>query len=169
MARMLFLTLMITASALHAVPFNDAENATELLQPGNEPLFKMTAQLAHGLIAKQQPGLLGDGSQLVSLYYFGQNSATSVVGLERVGDEYLPIRWLLVFKNETLLGWYYPISEFPARFNEGHLIFPTGASAEDVYLFPEPPKLIEIEGAAVPFISSNLNPALQASRAPLKK
>jgi hypothetical protein len=118
--------------------------------------FSMTAKLAHQLITDQQPSLLGDGSQLVSLYFFGQNDATSVVGLERVGDDYLPIRWLLVFKDSQLLGWYYPLSEFPARFKRGHLIFPVGSQAEDVYLFPAPPALITIENINIPFITPSV-------------
>jgi hypothetical protein len=115
--------------------------------------FSMTAKLAHQLISDQQLSLLGDGSQLVSLYYFGQNKATSVVGLERVGDDYLPIRWLLIFNEKQLLGWYYPIGEFPARFDNGHLIFPRGALAEDVNLFPLPPAVIIIEDIQIPFIT----------------
>lgn len=114
----------------------------------------MTAQKAHELIRQQQPQLLGDGTQLVSLYYFGQNGDTSVVGLERVGDDYLPIRWLLVFKHESLLGWYYPSVEFPAKFSEGHLTFPRGSAEEDINLFPMPPVTIVLEGKEIPFISA---------------
>jgi hypothetical protein len=120
----------------------------------NADEFNMTAKLAHQLIKHQQPDLLGDGSQLVSLYYFGQNDTTSVVGLERVADDYLPIRWLLVFKGEQLLGWYYPVVEFPAFFKEGHLIFPVGSKAEEVYLFPEPPAVIVIENIQILFVTA---------------
>lgn len=117
----------------------------------------MTAEKAHQVIRQQQPELLGDGTQLVSLYYFGQNDDTAVVGLERVGDDYLPIRWLLVFKQETLLGWYFPSSEFPAKFEQGHLIFPQGTESEDIFLFPSPPSEITIEGQRIPFILPNAN------------
>ena len=113
----------------------------------------MTAKKAHELIKEQQPELLGDGTQLVSLYYFGQNDDTAVVGLERVGDDYLPIRWLLVFKQEQLLGWYFPSLEFPAKFENGHLTFPRGSVKEDINLFPLPPKQIVIEDQPVPFIT----------------
>jgi len=114
----------------------------------------MTAEKAHQLIRQQQPQLLGDGTQLVSLYYFGQNDDTAVVGLERVGDDYLPIRWLLVFKQESLLGWYYPSLEFPAKFADGHLTFPQGTKSEDIYLFPFPPSSMTIEDQVIPFIRS---------------
>jgi len=79
---------------------------------GNVNLQAMNAKQAHQLIREQKPELLGDGSQLVSLYYFGQNQDTSVVGLERVGEDYLPIRWLLVFSGDALLGWYFPVMSF---------------------------------------------------------
>ncbi len=111
----------------------------------------MNAKQAHQLIREQKPELLGDGSQLVSLYYFGQNQETSVVGLERVGEDYLPIRWLLVFNKDTLLGWYFPSDEFPASFKDGHLKFPQGTQIEDVYLWPLPPSKITVENADIPF------------------
>ena len=114
-------------------------------------LYAMNAKQAHQLIREQKPELLGDGSQLVSLYYFGQNQETSVVGLERVGEDYLPIRWLLVFNKDTLLGWYYPSDEFPASFQDGHLKFPQGTQIEDVYLWPLPPSKITVENADIPF------------------
>lgn len=115
----------------------------------------MTAKKAHELIRLQQPQLLGDGTQLVSLYYFGQNDDTAVVGLERVGDDYLPIRWLLIFKQEALLGWYHPSLEFPAKFENGHLTFPKGSAKEDVNLFPMPPAEIILEETSIPFVYSN--------------
>ena len=117
----------------------------------------LDAEQAHILIRLQAPELLGDGSQLVSVYYFGESHDLSVVGLERVGDEYLPIRWLVVFEHETLLGWYYPSSEFPARFEDGHLIFPKGASVEDINLLPAPPVSMIIENASIPFYTPKSN------------
>jgi hypothetical protein len=111
----------------------------------------LNAQKAHVLIKQQAPELLGDGSQLVSVYYFGHSDDLSVVGLERVGDDYLPIRWLVVFNKETMLGWSYPILEFPVRFENGHLIFPKGASVEDISLLPAPPKTMIIESQSIPF------------------
>ena len=116
-------------------------------------LYGMNAKDAHKLIEQQKPDLLGDGSQLVSLYYFGQNKNTAIVGLERVGDNYLPIRWLLVFEGDSLLGWYYPSDEFPASFQKGHLMFPQGSQPEDIYLWPTPPKKITIENTTIPFYS----------------
>ena len=116
--------------------------------------YAMTAKKAHDLIRQQQPQLLGLGAELVSFYYFGQNDDTAVVGLERVGDDYLPIRWLLIFKQEQLLGWYHPSVEFPAKYEQGHLIFPKGSAKEDINLFPAPPLEIVIEDTTVPFIFS---------------
>lgn len=130
-------------------------NEAHIPEAGEIEVVEMTAKKAHNLIRQQQPQLLGDGTQLVSLYYFGQNDDTSVVGLERVGDDYLPIRWLLVFKQERLLGWYYPSLEFPAKFSDGHLTFPRGSAEEDVNLFPIPPSMIVLEGKDVPFISAS--------------
>ena len=122
-----------------------------LILLSNCNLYAMNAKQAHQLIREQKPELLGDGSQLVSLYYFVQNQSTSVVGLERVGEDYLPIRWLLIFTEDTLLGWYYPSDEFPASFKDGHLKFPQGAQIEDVYLWPAPPSKITVENADIPF------------------
>ena len=148
MARTLFISLVCLICSLQATAdFSDKPVFEEEQTP-----FKMTAQKAHQLINEQQTNLLGDGTQLVSLYYFGQNQSTSVVGLERVGDDYLPIRWLLVFEHDKLAGWYYPVGEFPARFNDGHLTFPKGTADEDIYLFPHPPSTMVIEGIEIPFI-----------------
>lgn len=113
--------------------------------------FAINAQTAHEFIKDQQPQLLGDDSQLVSLYYFGQHEDSAIVGLERVGDDYLPIRWLLIFKGERLLGWYYPCDEFPAKFDKGHLIFPKGSGVKSIYIYPEPPAYMEIKGHRVAF------------------
>ncbi|OUR65188.1 hypothetical protein A9Q73_08445 [Bermanella sp. 47_1433_sub80_T6] len=115
----------------------------------------LDAQQAHELIKQQKPDLLGDGSQLVSLYYFGHSADTSIVGLERVGEDYLPIRWLLIFNGEKLLGWYYPAYEFPAKFDAGYLIFPQGAGVKDVYLWPAPPPSITIGNTVVPFYETD--------------
>lgn len=163
MARMLLLTFCMTAFTAQSSDAVEQSNDSSILSSSDlldetgslvsSQTFKMTAKKSHQLIGEQQPFLLGDGTQLVSLYYFGQNDATSVVGLERVGDDYLPIRWLLVFEGQTLLGWYYPIGEFPVRFKDGHLAFPRGASSEDIFLFPHPPSLIEIEGIEIPFVT----------------
>ncbi len=116
--------------------------------------YGFDAQQAHILIKQQNPELLGDGSQLVSLYYFGHSDTTSIVGLERVGDDYLPIRWLLIFKGQQLLGWYYPTDEFPAKFESGFLKFPQRAGVKDVYLWPAPPPSITIGKTIVPFYSN---------------
>ena len=113
--------------------------------------FAINAEQAHDLIREQTPALLGDGSQLVSVYYFGHSMGLSVVGLERVGEDYLPIRWLVIFREQTVLGWYYPSNEFPLRFEDGHLMFPKGSQVEDVYLYPKPPKSITIENTIIPF------------------
>jgi hypothetical protein len=115
--------------------------------------FAFDAKQAHVLIQQQKPELLGDGSQLVSLYYFGSSKNTSIVGLERVGDDYLPIRWLLIFEGQTILGWYFPADEFPAKFDSGFLKFPQGVGIQDVYLWPAPPSSIVIGKKHVPFYS----------------
>ncbi|NVK39014.1 MAG: hypothetical protein HWE18_13895 [Gammaproteobacteria bacterium] len=111
----------------------------------------MTAEQAHNLIQQQTPELLGDGSQLVSVYFFGKSHDLSVVGLERVGDDYLPIRWLVIIESQSVLGWYYPTEEFPVRFENGHLIFPKGTLVEDVNLLPHPPANITLENRVIPF------------------
>ena len=120
-------------------------------------VFALNAEQAHMLIRQQAPELLGDGSQLVSVYYFGESHDLSVVGLERVGDEYLPIRWLVVFEKETVLGWYYPSIEFPVRFDDGHLIFPKGSRVEDINLLPAPPKTMTIENQSILFFTPKSN------------
>ncbi len=109
------------------------------------------AKQAHQLIKQQQPELLGDGKHLVSLYYFGESESTAIVGLEQVGDDYLPIRWLLIFKDQTLLGWYYPTQEFPAKFEQGFLRFPKGSNVKDVNIWPSPPSNMLINDLAIPF------------------
>jgi len=117
--------------------------------------YGLDAQQAHVLIKQQKPELLGDGTQLVSLYYFGHSAVTSIVGLERVGEDYLPIRWLLIFSGEKLLGWYYPAYEFPSKFDAGYLTFPQGAKVKDVYLWPAPPPSITIGNTVVPFYKTD--------------
>ena len=122
-------------------------------------LLLSIAHLSHGLNAEQanrqiqiqHPQLLGDGSQLVSLYYFGESENVSVVGLERVGDDYLPIRWLLVFSGDVLLGWYYPCDEFPQRFMNGQLIFPKASGIENVLMVPKPAEVIVVNQHEIPF------------------
>ena len=115
------------------------------------------AEKAHSLIREQKPELLGNGKELVSLYYFGQSQVAgsgieqSVVGLERIGDDYLPIRWLLVFENETLLGWYYPSDVFPKQIAAGKLIFPKGTGISNVNLLPKPPMVMNIKEKQIPF------------------
>ena len=73
----------------------------------------VNTQQAHQIIKQQYHDLLGDGRDLVSLYFFGSDLGTSVIGLERVGDDFLPVRWILIFRGELLLGWYHPVNEFP--------------------------------------------------------
>jgi hypothetical protein len=111
----------------------------------------LSAEQAHILIRQQTPELLGDGSQLVSVYYFGESNDLSVVGLERVGNDYLPIRWLVVFNKETVLGWYYPSIEFPLRFEDGYLIFPKGSRVAKINLLPAPPDAITIKNQSIEF------------------
>lgn len=115
------------------------------------------AKQAHDLIEAQKPELLGDKSELVSLYYFGQSQVAgmeqSVVGLERIGKDYLPIRWLLVFEGKKLLGWYYPSDVFPARYELGKLVFPRGTGLSSVQLMPDVPVVLTLKDKQVPFYS----------------
>ncbi len=119
--------------------------------------FAMNAQDAHEIIKLKKPELLGDGDQVVSFYYFGHSEQTTVVGLEQIGSDYLPIRWLLVFQNEELLGWYYPSEKFPLRFAQGELKFPKGTKVEDANLMPVPAKSIVIDDVVIPFYPLNGN------------
>ena len=115
------------------------------------------APQAHDLIEAQKPELLGDKSELVSLYYFGQSQMAdmeqSVVGLERIGKDYLPIRWLLVFEGKKLLGWYYPSDVFPARYESGKLVFPKGTGLTSVQLMPNVPAALILKDKQIPFYS----------------
>lgn len=111
----------------------------------------LNAEQANFQISMQQPELLGDGSQLVSLYYFGENDNMSVVGLERVGDDYLPIRWLLIFDGLKLLGWYYPCDEFPQSFKGGQLVFPKTSGIENIQVVPTPADAIYMNQQHIPF------------------
>ncbi len=114
-------------------------------------LFAMNAEVAHRIIEQEKPELLGDGDQVVSFYYFGQSDETTIVGLEKIGSDYLPIRWLLVFQEEELLGWYYPSQKFPLKIVEGQLKFPKGTKVEDAYLLPEPAQSMVIDDVVIPF------------------
>jgi len=116
-------------------------------------VFSMNAEFAHQLIIEQSPELLGEGDQLVSVYYFGQSESMTVVGLERVSDDFLPIRWLVIIKNKSVLGWYYPSDEFPVRFDNGRLSFPKGSGISDVNLLPLPPMVIDHTDHQIPFYS----------------
>lgn len=115
----------------------------------------INTQQAHEVIRSQHHHLLGDGKDLVSLYYFGaeqiEESATTVIGLERVGDDYLPVRWLLIFENDDLLGWYHPVAEFPMSFKNGTIKFPKGLTDGPVSLKPAPPASLSLQGIDVQF------------------
>ena len=115
----------------------------------------INTQQAHEVIRSQHHHLLGDGKDLVSLYYFGaqqiEDSATTVIGLERVGDDYLPVRWLLIFENDDLLGWYHPVAEFPMSFKNGTIKFPKGLTDGPVSLTPAPPASLSLQGIDVQF------------------
>ncbi len=131
----------------------------------------MTTEQAHEVLRQHYPQLLGHGAELVSLYYFGSHSHSpepdpkdqalyqtleqtlTVIGLERVGDDYLPVRWLLVFKNDELLGWYHPVSEFPMAFKAGELVFPVGVNAPQVPLVPQPPLQLTMGDEVIPFVA----------------
>ena len=114
--------------------------------------WAMSAQKAHELIEQQKPELLGE-KELVSLYYFGREDSVSVVGLERVGQDYLPVRWLLLFKNEKLLGWYHPLPDFPARLQDGLLHFPKGSEIEPLGIRAPRPLPMVIDNQHIAFRS----------------
>ena len=128
----------------------------------------ITTEQAHQVMRQHYPELLGHGADLVSLYYFGAYPDSSsafaphgiysehtitVIGLERVGDDYLPVRWLLVFEDEQLLGWYHPVTEFPMAFKAGELVFPVGVKAPQVRLVPQPPSELSMGERTIPFIA----------------
>lgn len=111
----------------------------------------INTQQAHQIIKEQYHDLLGDGRDLVSLYFFGSERNTTVIGLERVGDNFLPVRWLLIFEGETLLGWYHPVVEFPKKFFDGILQFPKGLNADKVMLKPNPQSEFKLQDKTVQF------------------
>ena len=111
----------------------------------------VNTQQAHQIIKQQYHDLLGDGRDLVSLYFFGSDLGTSVIGLERVGDDFLPVRWILIFRGELLLGWYHPVNEFPKGLSQGKLQFPKGLKADDVSLYPQPQTEFQLQGNTVRF------------------
>lgn len=116
----------------------------------------INTQQAHEIIRSQHHHLLGDGKDLVSLYFFGsqqhQQTETTIIGLERVGGDYLPVRWLLVFQNQRLLGWYHPVADFPKAFKDGQIHFPQGLAADVIQVTPTPQAQFEMRGAMVPFV-----------------
>lgn len=118
----------------------------------------INTQQAHEILRTQHHHLLGEGGDIVSLYFFGseqlQAKNTTLIGLERVGDDYLPVRWLLVFENQTLLGWYYPVAEFPKTFSQGKIHFPKGMKADILEIYPYPPEQFLMLGKPVQFHSA---------------
>lgn len=127
---------------------------------------RFSAKAAHEILARSHPELLAGPDELISLYYFGSSSlkgkrlvpadkngltvarvtpleqsyrVLSAVGVERVGEDYLPDRGLLFFENDQLVGYYYPVNEFPSSFRHGLLTFPVGSGIKDVELSNELP------------------------------
>lgn len=121
-------------------------------------VHSLNAKLAHELIEQQAPQLLGDGSQLVSIYYFGQSHSKTVVGLERVGDDHLPIRWLVIIESQTVKGWYYPSEEFPVRFKDGMLSFPKGSGIPPLLLLTDIPNAMVHNDHVIPFYQLTSHP-----------
>lgn len=91
----------------------------------------ITPQWAEHYIKTYQPDLLagGDKDQVRSFFYFGRSeSGVAVVGMERIrGDNYEAYRWLLLFKDKEMLGWYQDLPEFPLTMDGDFLNFPKNA------------------------------------------
>ena len=99
---------------------------------------EVTAQWAEQYLQRTQSILLdgSDSDHVMSLYYFGWASGQAaerytLIGLERVrGAEYRQFFTLLVFRDQTLLGYYRNVPSFPSAVNEdGRVRFPRGVDA----------------------------------------
>ena len=93
--------------------------------------FNITPQWAEKYVKSHQPLLLkgGDKDEVRSFFYFGRSlSGITVVGMERIrGDNYEAYRWLLLFKQKKMLGWYQDLPDFPLTMRENVLVFPKNA------------------------------------------
>ena len=77
--------------------------------------------------------LLNDSEQdhVMSYYYFGAVNGRTLMGLERVrGDDYDQFFSLMVFEQQTLLGFYQNVPSFPSGVDSaGNVSFPRGVDA----------------------------------------
>lgn len=90
----------------------------------------LSVEWAEQYIKKNHPQLMQDSEHdhVMSLYYFGHSNERRLMGLERVrGEDYLQYFTLLLFQNETLLGYYSNVMSFPSSITvAGNVQFPMG-------------------------------------------
>jgi hypothetical protein len=87
----------------------------------------ISAEDADRYLREKVPALAGNYRELRAVYYFGESGQIALIGLEQIDAKtFLPKRWLLVFSLGELIGWYYPLNEFPRDMQHGVVSFPAG-------------------------------------------
>lgn len=101
-----------------------------LLNTAHAEQALLSAVWAEEYLKKHDSHLLDDSEHdhVMSLYYFGHHKQRRLMGLERVrGDDYEQYYTLLLFEEETLVGYYQDVLSFPSRIDrDGNVHFPLG-------------------------------------------
>ncbi len=107
---------------------------------------QVTPQWAEQYLSMNYPDLLASSHQdhVVSYYYFGQWQQFTLIGLERVrGSDYRQQLTLLVFKQQSLLGYFADVASFPSKLTDGgELVFPPGLEPEQIVRLTDLPQQI---------------------------
>ncbi|MCP5334260.1 MAG: hypothetical protein H7A08_01045 [Oceanospirillaceae bacterium] len=96
-------------------------------------VLAISAEEADSYLRQRVPPLAVKNRELRAIYYFGERHGITLIGLELVdANTYLPKRWLLVFRDEQLSGWYFPMDEFPRAMERGVITFPKGTGINPI-------------------------------------
>lgn len=101
-----------------------------LLNTAHAEQALLSAVWAEQYLKEHDSHLLDDSEHdhVMSLYYFGHHQQRRLMGLERVrGEDYAQYYTLLLFEEETLVGYYQNVLSFPSSIQDnGDVLFPLG-------------------------------------------
>lgn len=132
--------------AAESLNATNAESAPEggavtLDEPVATPIVKgalaVTPEWTEAFLHRTHSPLLDDhvNDKVMSFYFFGRHGERTLIGLERVrGEDYHQYFTLLVFDNQTLLGFYRHIHSFPTKIlSSGEVRFPRGYNTKLIF------------------------------------
>ncbi len=101
------------------------------------PILAVTPEWTEAFLVRTHSPLLDDhvNDKVMSFYFFGRHGERTLIGLERVrGEAYHQYLTLLVFENQTLLGFYRHIHSFPTEIMpSGDVRFPRDYNTKPVF------------------------------------